>query len=237
MSDAGKKGTIAKSIPEWEAELWSYVSYGDGTRCPLRDDCPTVSRGGWCPDDNREQLSYLLDVGQLQMSDYDFVGAEKGNQCRMVQLLEKLAGRYLEAGKIFTPPVSTELVALCDRQRNTEIRQLPLRAYHGAIWQQKDSWIIQVKESDNPPTQRFTIFHEAFHILAHYKTTPVFRKRRTIVGSFNEWLADSFAFCALMPRRLIVEKWAEVKDLDKMAQVFVVPKSTMFLRLRQFGLI
>jgi len=84
---------------------------------------------------------------------------------------------------------------------------------------------------------RFTIFHEAFHILAHCRTSPVFRKRGSIVGSFNEFLADYFALCILMPREWVAEKWAEVKDLDQMAKIFSVSKSAMCIRLRQMGLI
>jgi len=65
----------------------------------------------------------------------------------------------------------------------------------------------------------------------------VFRKRGTIVGSFNELLADYFASCILMPREWVKEKWAEVKDLDRMAEIFAVPKSAMCIRLRRLGLI
>jgi Zn-dependent peptidase ImmA (M78 family) len=85
--------------------------------------------------------------------------------------------------------------------------------------------------------KRFTIFHEAFHILAHCRTTPVFRKRGAIGGSFNELLADYFAVCILMPRQWVGEKWAEVQDFNRMAKIFDVPKPAMCIRLRQLGLI
>ncbi|GAG36112.1 unnamed protein product [marine sediment metagenome] len=55
-------------------------------------------------------------------------------------------------------------------------------------------------------------------------------------GSFNELLADYFAVCILMPREWVKEKWAEVKDLDKMAEIFDVPKSAMCIRLKRLGL-
>jgi Zn-dependent peptidase ImmA (M78 family) len=135
------------------------------------------------------------------------------------------------------PPVSTKFVTLFDQQHTVEIRQLPLKAYHGAIWSQKDGWVIQVKDSDADPTMRFTIFHEAFHILAHSRTSPVFRKRGSVVGSFNELLADHFVGCILLPRGLVMETWAEVKDLNRMAEIFAVPKSAMCIKLRQLGLI
>jgi hypothetical protein len=179
----------------------------------------------------------LLDERQFNLRNYDFIEAEAGKQCQLVRLLETLAGTYLKMGNIRCPPVSTGLVMLFDQQHNVEIHQLPLKAYHGAIWSHKNEWVIQIKGSDAAPTMRFTVFHEAFHILAHCRTSPVFRKRGSIVGSFNEWLADYFALCTLMPRQWIVERWAEVKDLDKMTGIFAVPKSAMCIRLRQLGLI
>ena len=109
--------------------------------------------------------------------------------------------------------------------------------YYGAIWYHKDGWVIQVKDGDVLATKRFTILHEAFHILAHCRTTPIFRKRGSILGSFNELLADEFAGCILVPREWVKEKWAEVKDVDRMKEIFAVPKPAMVLRLRQLGLV
>ena len=228
-----------EKIPRWEAELWSYVSGGDGINCPLYDSCQVRKRGGWCPDEYRERLNRLLDERQFNFHSYDFIKseAEAGRECRLAQLVERLAGMYLKMGNVRCPPVSTGLVTLFDQQHTAEVRQLPLKAYHGAIWSQKNGWVIQVKDSDAAPTMRFTVFHEAFHILAHCRTIPVFRKRGSVVGSFNELLADCFAGCMLMPREWVVEKWAEVKDLDRMAEIFAVPKSAMCIRLRQLGLI
>jgi len=238
LSGEGKKGTTVGKIPRWEAELWSYVSRGDGIRCPLRDRrLVTKKERGWCPDEYRERLNRLLDERQFNLRNYDFIETGHGRQCRLVQLVERLAGTYLKMGNVRCPPVSTGLVTLFDQQHTVEVRQLPLKAYHGAIWSQKDEWVIQVKDSDASATKRFTLFHEAFHILAHCRTTPVFRKRGSVVGSFNELLADYFACCMLMPRELVKEKWAEVKDLGRMAEIFAVPKSAMCIRLRQLSLI
>jgi len=223
------------SIPRWEAELWAYVSQGDGMRCPLYSR--RLEKRGWCPDEYREHLNQLLDERGFDFQSYDFIERETKGACRLCQLVEKLAQKYLNMGNVRCPPVSTELVTLLDQEHAVEVYQLPLKAYHGAIWHQKDGWVIQVKDSDAAPTMRFTIFHEAFHILAHTRTMPVFRKRGSIVGSFNELLADHFAGCILMPREWVEEKWAEVKDLDRMAKIFAVPKSAMCIKLRQLGLI
>jgi hypothetical protein len=237
LSGEGKKGTTPANVPEWEAELWSYVSGGDGMSCPLYDRCQLRKKGGYCVDDNRERLNQLLDERYFNFDSYNFLKAEGKRRCRLTQLVERLAGMCLKMGSVRCPPVPTGVVRLFDQQHSVELRQLPLKAYHGAIWYQQDGWVIQVKDSDAAPTMRFTVFHEAFHIFAHCRTTPVFRKRGRILGSFNELLADHFALCMLMPREWIRQKWAEVRDLDRMAEIFAVPKSAMCIRLRQLGLI
>lgn len=238
MSDAGRKSTIAKNVPKWEAELWSYLSRGDGVCCPLYERCRFRKGGGWCPDDHSQCLNDLIGEQVVDFKDrVSSLRPEGDESCPMVRLMERLVGDYLEKGKALSPPVSTELIQIFDPKHDVEVRPLSLKVYHGAVWRYRDAWVIQVKESDSPSTQRFTIFHEAFHILAHTKTSPVFRKRGSELGSFNEGLADYFAFCMLMPRRWVEERWAQVKDIAGMAEIFAVPESAMCLRLRQLGLV
>jgi hypothetical protein len=224
-------------IPRWEIELWSYVGSGDGTCCPLYNCCSRKERGGWCPDESKEDFNRLLDEREFNFHSCDFIESEAEGTCRLNQLVQMLALKYLKIAGVCGPPVPTRIVTLFNQHHEVEVRQLPLKVYHGAIWHHKDSWIIQVKDSDVSATQRFTIFHEFFHILAHSRTSPVFRKRGSIIGSFNELLADYFAACILMPREWVEEKWTKIKDLDKMAEIFAVPKSAMCLRLRWLGLI
>ena len=234
-----------RKIPRWEAELWSYISSGDGMCCSLYDQCQLRKRGGWCPDDNKERLNRLLDERQFNLQSYDFIESEAKGLCRLCQLVEKLAQKYLEKyfedylemRAVCRPPLPIGLVTLFDKQHFVEVHQLPLKVYHGAIWHPKNEWIIQLKDGDTSAIKRFTLFHEAFHILAHCRTTPVFRKRGAIQGSFNELLADYFATCILTPREWVKEKWAEIKDLDRMAEIFDVPKPAMGIRLRRLGLI
>jgi len=228
---------MAGEIPSWEAELWSYISSGDGMHCPFYGRCGIKKRGAWCPDENKERLSRLLDERQFNLSSYDFIQSEAKGLCRPFQLVERLAQRYVKRAAVRCPPVPTDIILLSDEQHPVEAREVPLKVYHGAIWHEKDGWIIQLNDNDIPATKRFTLFHEAFHILAHCKTTPVFRKRGAVVGSFNELLADHFAGCILMSREWVEEKWAEVEDLDRMAGIFDVPRSAMGIKLKQLGLI
>jgi hypothetical protein len=229
---------MAAEIPKWENELWSYVSSGDGEHCPLRTHCQTKLACGWCPDENKERLNQFLEQDEATLHSCDFIETNIGGQTgRLFLLTELMAQKYLKIGGVRCPPVPTALIRLIDQKGITEVRPVPLKAYHGAIWRPKEGWIIQVKADDTPPMKRFTLFHEAFHILAHCRTSPVFRKRGAIRGSFNELLADYFSICILIPRQWIKEKWAEVKDLDRIAEIFDAPKSAMCIRLRQLGLV
>ena len=54
-------------------------------------------------------------------------------------------------------------------------------------------------------SKRFTLFHEAFHILTHCNTTPTFSRIGVTQGSFNELLADVFAVFIMMPREWVEE--------------------------------
>lgn len=223
--------------PRWESELWSYVSGGTGMHCPFYDRCRNKKECGWCVDDHREEISQILEDRQLDAARYDFVGAEGERLGRPFRLVEKLAYKYLHQGEVHGPPVPVELVSLCDPERPVEIRTISLKTYHGAIWRLKNRWIIQLKRGDTSAMKRHTVFHEAFHISAHCRGVPVFRKRGAEGGYFNELLSDYFATCILMPREWIREKWAEVKDVNRMAKIFDVPRVAMWIRLRQLGLI
>ena len=220
----------AKRVPKWESELWGYLGSGDGMRCPMYTCCQYRLSGGWCISDHKEHLDRLLDGSRFDYGNYDFV--ECVTPGRIFMLLEKLAEKYLEMGKVCHPPVPRNLIAIFDPQRSTEVREVPLRDHLGAIWRLNSGWIIYLNSNDTPGSKRFTLFHEAFHILAHNNAIPVFRKRGAERGAFNELLAEHFATCLLMPEEWVRGKWAEVRDLKSMAQIFDVPERAMWVRLK-----
>ena len=226
---------MREKTPRWEPELWSYMSSNDGMHCPLASHCQPRQSGKWCVDDNIEHIRRILEDHRFKLSDYDFI--KPTGRCRIFQLVEMLAQEWQKKGGVCCLPVPTELVSLADDQHPIEARLLPLKTYHGAIWRLKEGWVIQLKKNDASPRKRFTLFHEAFHILAHCKATPIFRRRGVKGGSFNELVADYFAACILIPRELVKEKWAEASDLNQMAKIFDVPKSAMCVRLKRLGLI
>ena len=157
---------------------------------------------------------------------------------RIFELVRRLAVRYqMEAG-IDSLPVPTDLITHGGDNLPIEVRQVELKAHHGAIWRLNDCWLVQLNSNDTPARQRFTLFHEIFHILAHCKATPVFRKvSSSQEGSFNELLADHFAANILMPEKRVKEKWTEVKDISQMAAIFDVPRPIVWFALKHLSLI
>jgi hypothetical protein len=157
---------------------------------------------------------------------------------RIFKLVGRLAVKYqMEAG-IDCPPVPDDLITHGDDDLPIEVRQIPLKAHHGAIWRLSDCWVVQLNSNDAPARQRFTLYHEIFHILAHGKAAPVFKKTSSSPeGSFNELLADHFAAIMLMPENLVKEKWAEVQDINQMAAIFDVPRPLVWFALKHLSLL
>ena len=204
--------------------------------CPAVSQCKLKQSGKRCPDDDSEKLRQLIGSdGQFSPNNYVFREHRNGV---IFPAIEKLAEKHLERGKVNYPPVPIELISSADEDSSVEVRAVHLKACHAGIWRLKEAWVIQLADNCTSARNRFTLFHEAFHIIAHCrsKTPPVFMKRGAKQGFFNELLADYFAMCTLMPKEWVIGKWGEVKDLDRMAEIFDVPKSTMWLRLRELGL-
>jgi len=222
-------------VPRWESELWNYLSSGDGMRCPVYQHCQHRLGGESCPSDDLDLVSRLLDDKKFNIGKYHTLRSL--GCCRVIRLVEKLAQSAIKKRGVRCLPVPAAVVFLADEHHPVEVRLVPLTAHHGAIWHLQEGWIIQLNENDTPARRRFTLFHEAFHVLAHRRGTPVFRRRDCKTGSFNELLADYFAGCMLMPREWVKEKWAEVEDLGKMANIFGVEKPLMWVKLREIGLV
>ncbi|UCH42601.1 MAG: ImmA/IrrE family metallo-endopeptidase [Dehalococcoidales bacterium] len=234
---------MKRETPRWESTLWSYISSGDGEQCPLHDKCRLLAESGQCLDDVKDYLARMNTF--IEKDELSFNGPEPAHvelmKCpklrAVFKLTEKLAKKVRDLGNIHSPPVPDVLIALFDTDRSIEVREVPLNVYHAAIWRFSDRWVVHLNENDTPARKRFSLFHEAFHILAHCKTSPVFKKIGSNKGSFNEFLADHFAGCLMMPPEWAREKWPECHDIDKMSEIFGIPKSIAWLGLKASQLI
>jgi len=220
--------------PKVESQLWPYISRGDGLNCPSHSHCKSRQNGTWCLSDNIERMSELQIAEQISPQNYDFI--KSGTTCDIFKMVESLSKIYLDLGGIQGPPVPTDLVSLIDRQ-DIEIRTLSLKACSGAVCYFDNKWIIYLNVKDPPASRRFSLFHEAFHVLAHSNTTPTFKKIGSEGGAFNEYLADVFAGSILAPNEWIKEIWRDVHDVKEAAKILAVPESFMWIRLKRLGMI
>ncbi len=235
---------MGEKTPRWETELWSYLSRGDGIHCPVYDSCKLRLGGLWCLSDHQEYYAERNKLIDNDNPDLDFsanIEFQSHNYPRggkIFHLVSRLAVRYqIEAG-IDRLPVPTNLITRAYDNLPIEIRRVPLKAYHGAVWRLSDCWLIHLNNKDTPARQRFTLYHEIFHILAHGKSTPVFKKTScSNEGTFNELLADHFAAIMLLPEKLVKEMWPRTKDVSQMAGIFDVPKPVMYFDLRAMRLV
>jgi len=176
------------------------------------------------------------DLGNLPSFEFGHHGCSRSG--RIFKLVTKLANKYRVEAGIDGLPVPSNLITQAYDNLPIEVRQVPLKAYHGAVWRLSDCWLIQLNSKDTSARQRFTLYHEIFHILAHCKSTPVFKKTSgSREGTFNELLADDFAAVILVPGNWMRNKWAEVQDVSRMTAIFDVPKPVMYLSLKTMRLI
>ena len=229
--------SIRDKGPKWESKFWSYLSTGDGMHCPLYKNCHVRKRkDDWCGDDHRDKVGRLFDGdGEFDVNKYDCIKYSKHfNSWGLFRFVQRLADRHIKKANVSSPPIPSEFVFKILEGCNVTIQQLPLKSCHGALWFD-GRWIIQLRDGDSSGVKRVTMFHEVFHILAHNRVHPVFRKAGSEQGYFNELLADYFAVCSLIPRLWLEKEWAKTKDLVMMAKIFDVPKSVIWFRLRESG--
>jgi Zn-dependent peptidase ImmA (M78 family) len=235
---------MEKKTPRWESELWYYLSSGDGTHCPLYSSCRLRRDGARCisvDEKLNKSLNEFIDKdepepGSLASAELNFPNCRRSG--RIFWLVRKLANKFQEEARIDRPPVPNNLITHAADNLPIEVRQIPLKAYRGAVWKLSDCWVVQLNSNNSPARQRFTLFHEIFHILAHNKATPVFKKVGCgQKGSFNEILADHFSGACLLPEEWVKKTWPEVKDVRRMATIFVVPKPIVWFTLKHMNLI
>jgi len=228
---------VRENIASREKELWHYLGTGNGDTCPLYDSCDIRNNGHWCINDHKEfmgDMSYLINSHEIDPYRGNILGRLRHG--RIFNLVESLAARYLDMANITSPPVPESLIESMGQPNVVEVRLVPLASYHGALWYLDDSWVVQINSNDDYRVRRLTIFHEAFHVMAHSYSTPVFRKIHSKKGAFNELLAEYFTYNILMPETWVRNKWAQVKDVDTMAEIFEVPVSSMISTLSSLEL-
>jgi hypothetical protein len=231
---------VAQRKTKWESELWTLFSQGDGLHCPAIGSCQRKIEGTRCLNDH-------LDVFKIIQRDFEEVSPEQIKylfgcwnfySCpisgRIFSLIYRLArNKFHRIAPVDRLPVPTEQIYRFGAGIPIEVRQVPMKLNHGSVWKIDGTWIIQINSNDSPRLQRFTLYHEFFHIIAHCNCSddPIFKKYSNNEGSFNELLADHFSGAMLLPFDWVKKVWPELKDINKMASLFEAPKVAVLIAL------
>jgi Zn-dependent peptidase ImmA (M78 family) len=156
-------------------------------------------------------------------------------------LAELQANRLLQLrGAANDPPVTTTIVTDLPRITVEHDPDLPRDAASGcSTWDyQRRRWVISLNPTEPRRRRRFTVLHEYKHILDHGSP------RIRITGSATpfqrpaaEVVADYFAGCVLMPKRLLSAAYYDgIQQPRDLAELFDVSEPAIRVRLAQVGL-
>lgn len=215
-----------------EAPFCASLVEGDGWACLHWSNCQCC-RDGYCPFPEERLRTTVPKSRHLDALVLSYL--RQCVNCQLFKSVEALAEDYLRKGRVEGPPVPSELVSIFDHHRKIEIRYVPLKVYHGGSWLLGEEWVIHLNAREPRCVQRYTLFHEAFHI-ASRTVCPSFRKVDLNYRPINELLADYFSICILMPKQWVKEYWAKTGSMQRMLQIFDVPESVLRKRLRQLSL-
>jgi hypothetical protein len=230
---ANEDSVMAVLAKQRRFDLWNFVASCDGERCSLERYC-AIRHSAWCPIDHLKALDVLLYDQQPSLRRYDVI--KSGPQCMVIEAIERLASSYIRKGKVTCPPVPMDLVMLVAGRKPVEVRPLPLKAFHGALWREEDEWVIYLRSSDTHAQQRFTLFHESFHILASNRASLDCATVRT-QNPIHEWAANHFAARMLMPREWLLQQWKSAGNPSTLSRIFDAPESIVCISLKRLGLV
>jgi predicted transcriptional regulator len=154
-----------------------------------------------------------------------------------LRLAERQADVFLEIVGCTEPPVSEDIVTLLP---GVEVRLVQALPASGMTAWEHGRWHVRVNASEPRTRQRFTLAHEAKHILdgplvdVIYRHLPDGPARDVHIES----VCDHFAASLLMPRRWIVDRWRQgQRDAAALAWIFDVSLQAVLVRLQVLELI
>jgi Zn-dependent peptidase ImmA (M78 family) len=150
-------------------------------------------------------------------------------------IAELQANRLLEHFAIDFVASPDELVTELPRIKVEREPDLP--ASGSAHWNGQQ-WIITLNSTESQSRQRFSLMHEAKHVIDH--TTKGFLYRDSPASSAHEQaerVADYFAAYVLMPKRVVKRLWcAGPQSVEALAARLQVSPAALRYRLDQLGL-
>src|SRR6266498_5267063 len=154
-----------------------------------------------------------------------------------LRITELQANKLLEESSILVAPVPSEIVT--GLPRITVEYEIDMPCSGASDWDsRRRTWVITLNALEPETRHRFSLLHEYKHIIDHGSPGLV------DLGDFRyfgrepvEYIAEYFAGCVLMPKRLVKRAWGEgIQRLSDLADYFDVSPQAMSVRLAQLGL-
>jgi Zn-dependent peptidase ImmA (M78 family) len=152
-----------------------------------------------------------------------------------LRIAELQANRLLEHFKIQTNAVPEEIVSELPRIR--VVREMGLAMSGSAHWDGR-FWLIALSADEHPLRQRFSLMHEFKHVIDHTTKDRLYSDRPFQTASEQaERVADYFAACLLMPKRVVKRLWFEgPQSIERLVEKLKVSPTAVRYRLDQLGL-
>jgi predicted transcriptional regulator len=150
-------------------------------------------------------------------------------------IAELQANHLLENFSINTTAVPDEIVSELPRIKIERERSLPVSG--SAHWNGR-YWVITICADEHRSRQRFSLMHEFKHVLDHTTKDFLYQDRPSSSGYEQaERVADYFAACLLMPKRVVKRLWCQPgQDIATLAEQLKVSPAALRYRLDQLGL-
>jgi Zn-dependent peptidase ImmA (M78 family) len=150
-------------------------------------------------------------------------------------IAELQANRLLGYFNIKTPTVPDELISELPRMRIIREHGLPISG--SAHWNGRH-WIITLSADEPVARQRFSLMHEFKHVLDHTTRQYLYGDREYQAAAEQaERVADYFAACLLMPKRVVKGLWyGRHQTIEQLAETLQVSPVALRYRLNHLGL-
>ena len=151
------------------------------------------------------------------------------------RIAELQANRLLRYFDVQTTAVPSEIVSELPRIRIEREHSLPVSG--AAHWNGR-YWVITLSADEHRLRKRFSLMHEFKHIVDHTTKDYLYHDRPGLSAHEQaERVADHFAACLLMPKRVVKRLWGERhQDLTALAETLQVSPAAVRYRLDQLGL-
>jgi Zn-dependent peptidase ImmA (M78 family) len=159
-----------------------------------------------------------------------------------VNVSEAQAEWLLDVCSVHAPPVPSEIISGMPGVMVMLDAHMPQNTSGSSHWSREaGSWIILLNASESATRRRFTLMHEWKHVIDHGRPrlradsrwSWAYRSRQDP----NEWVANYFAGCVLMPRELLKAAWMSgVRSPRDLAALFDVSVQAVCVRLNLVGL-